>query len=96
MGTDAAIVRNMEQRTALMSQHASIIDLVKGLSRGPCLCMHLMASCGWSCDPVTGKTSAHYDPGSKIECLRCKARTCLEVDGIEYEKVDHTQVIFGT
>lgn len=76
-----------------MSQTSSVIDLVKGLSCGPCLCMHPMGSGGLSYDPITGKTSAHYDPGPRIECLRCRARACLEADSIEYEKVDHTQVI---
>jgi len=66
-------------------------SLAKDLSQGRCTCYYINGSCNISSyDPMTGKVSpGHYDPGTKITCLRCKAREALEADHVEYEKVDH-------
>jgi len=71
-------------------------SLVKDLSKGRCTCYYINGSCSISTfDPVTGKvTQGHYDPGTKMTCLRCKARAALEADGIEYEKIDHVPEIW--
>ncbi len=72
-----------------MNEHT--IDLVKGLTRGPCGCQYNMGSCSISTyDPYTGKTTpGHYDRGPRTHhCMRCRAREALEADGIPYEKDD--------
>jgi hypothetical protein len=76
-----------------MSQHANTIELVKSLSVGPCSCTYRTASGMTSFCPTTGKTTFHHNPGPKTECLRCRARRCLETDSIEYEQVDHFQLV---
>jgi len=70
-----------------------VIDLVRTLSQGRCACFCPMGSAGWTTDPLTGTQEFHCERGPKEECLRCAARRCLEADGIEYEKIDHVQVI---
>ena len=74
----------------------NVVGLVKGLSEGRCFCYYINGSASLSTyDPMTGKvTQGHYDPGTKVTCLRCRARAALEADGIEYEKVDHVPEIW--
>lgn len=73
-----------------LTMHENIISLVKSLSVGGCSCYHAngRGSMG-GYDPATGHyVPGTYDPGPKTECMRCRARGCLEADGVEYEKDD--------
>jgi hypothetical protein len=75
-------------RCTIPTMHDNIISMVKSLSIGPCRCQYPygQASVGW--DPVKGTSTMSFEAGPKTECMRCKARTALEADGIEYEKLD--------
>jgi len=71
------------------------VALVKELSKGRCSCYWRDGSASISTwDPMTGKVSpGHYDPGTKVTCLRCQAREALDHDGVEYEKIDHVPML---
>jgi hypothetical protein len=67
------------------------VDLVIGLSKGPCGCQWNMGSMSiGTYDPYTDKmTPGHYDRGPRTHhCMRCQAREALDADGVEYEKDD--------
>jgi hypothetical protein len=66
----------------------NVIAMVKDLSRGPCSCSYQNGSFGIGWNPTTGKQTFSGDPGPKTECMRCRARRCLEADNVEYEKDD--------
>lgn len=68
--------------------HDNVISLVKSLSCGPCSCSYQNGSFSISYDPATGKQTCGGDMGPKTECMRCRARRCLDADGVEYEKDD--------
>jgi hypothetical protein len=68
--------------------HANTISLVKSLSVGTCSCYEINGSCGMGYDPTTGKSTYTSKSGTKIKCMRCKARDALDADGVEYEKDD--------
>ena len=72
-----------------MNDHT--VAMMKELSKGRCSCYNINGSGNIpTYDCATGQMiEGHYDPGTKITCMRCQAREALEADGIEYEKVDH-------
>jgi hypothetical protein len=66
----------------------SVVGFVKSLTMGPCGCYYPNGSFSMSWDPVTGKQKMESDTGPKTQCMRCRARACLEADGIPYDKDD--------
>lgn len=68
---------------------SNVVELVKGLSQGPCGCYYAHSQGGWGYDAASGEIKTDFRPGPKTECLRCRARRALEADGIDYERVDH-------
>lgn len=74
--------------------HDNVISFVKSLSVGPCSCSYRMGSASSGHYMSDGTyASGHHDPGPKTECMRCKARRCLDADGVEYVKDDRAQWI---
>jgi hypothetical protein len=69
--------------------YENTIALVKSITVGRCTCYEMGGSCSFSVDPETGKPIYNSTSGTKIQCMRCKARTALEADGVEYEKADY-------
>jgi hypothetical protein len=69
--------------------HDNTIALVKSMTVGGCTCYEVGGSCFFGSDPETGQPTFGSTPGTKIQCMRCKARAALDADGVEYEKVDH-------
>jgi hypothetical protein len=64
------------------------IALVKSMTVGGCTCYEVGGSSNFGMDPETGQSTFSSTPGTKIQCMRCKARQALDTDGIEYEKID--------
>jgi hypothetical protein len=68
-----------------------ITALAISLSQGVCTCYYRNGSFSIGTNMTTGESKHSFNAGTKMVCLRCRAREALEGDGVEYTKVDYVK-----